>query len=62
MTLKHVKPKPDLIEIRHDQLDLIVQGHRLLKQTMESGYVENLESFLKTVSPYTDTFVKPHVI
>ena len=62
MTLKHVKPKPDLIEIRHDQLDLIVQGHRLLKQTMESGYVENLESFLKTVSPCTDTFVKPHVI
>ena len=62
MTQKHVKPNPELTEIRHDQLELITQGHRLLSQTMESGYVENLESFLKTVSPNTDTLVKPHTI
>ena len=59
---KTVRPKPDLIEIRPSQLVTITQGHRLLKQTMETGYVENLESFIKTVSPDTDTMVKPHTV
>ena len=46
----------------HEDGDLVLESHGLLRRAMGAGRVEDFDSFLDTLSPSTDPLIIPHAV
>ena len=49
-------------EIGVEDRDIVLESHALLRRTMGDAKVEDLDSFLDTLSPSTDPLIIPHAV